>query len=209
MNKFLWDGKPWQAFKTFAIIFSFIMNFVLLLVLLIAAPLLLPIVNQVVTPLVGGLNQSFEDMSTATISRTIEVQDTIPINFTLPLNTQTSVTLTDDVQLSGVPTTFILPGGGGVINGSVSLTLPRGVALPVQLDLDVPVDQEIDVALAVGVQIPLQETELGAPFNQLKALFSPLDALVRGLPGSSAEFFDRMAQTGTADPGVADAPVPR
>ena len=33
-RKWVWTGKPWQAFKTFAIIFSFIMNFVLLLVLL-------------------------------------------------------------------------------------------------------------------------------------------------------------------------------
>ena len=30
-RKWVWSGKPWQAFKTFAIIFSFIMNFVLLL----------------------------------------------------------------------------------------------------------------------------------------------------------------------------------
>lgn len=209
MRKFLWDGKPWQAFKTFAIIFSFVMNLVLLLVLLIAAPLLLPIVNQIVAPLVGGLNQSFVDMSSATISRTIQVEDKMPINFTLPLNTETSVTLTDDVPLQNVPTTFNLPGGGGTINGSVSLTLPRGVSLPVQLDLDVPVDQEIDVALAVDVDIPLQETELGTPFTRLEALFGPLDNLVRGLPDSSEDFFRRMARTDSTDPAVSAVSMPR
>lgn len=56
-NKWVWSGKPWQAFKTFAIIFSFVMNFVLLVVLLIAAPLILPIVDSIAEPLVGAQRQ--------------------------------------------------------------------------------------------------------------------------------------------------------
>ena len=71
------------------------MNFVLLLVLLIAAPLILPIVNSIVDPLVGGLSDSFVDMSEANISRTITVEDTIPISFTLPLEQQTEVLVVD------------------------------------------------------------------------------------------------------------------
>ena len=193
MRKWVWDGKPWMAFKTFAIIFSFIMNAVLLLVLLIAAPLILPIVNEIVNPIVGGLNNSFVDMSAANITRTIDVNDTIPINFVLPLDTETNVVLVDDVQLSGVPTTFNLPGGGGTINGAVTLTLPQGLVLPVALSLDVPVDQEIDVELAVDVDIPLSETELGSPFNELQSLFGPLDNLVQDLPDTNEELFQRVA----------------
>lgn len=195
MRKWVWDGKPWMAFKTFAIIFSFIINVVLILVLLIAAPLILPLVNDIVNPIVGGLNDSFVDMSNANISRTIEVNDTIPINFTLPLDTETSVVLVDDVALAGVPTTFSLPGGGGSINGAVNLTLPKGLVLPVQLSLDVPVDQEIDIALAVQVDIPLDETELGSPFNQLQSLFGPLDKLIKGLPDTNEELFQRVARS--------------
>ena len=201
MRKWVWDGKPWMAFKTFAIIFSFIVNAVLLLVLLIAAPLILPIVNDVARPIVSGLNESFVDMGEANISRTIEVNDTIPIAFTLPLNTETQVVLVDNVALSGVPTTFNLPGGGGSINGSVTLVLPKGLVLPVSLSLDVPVDQEIDVSLAVDVDIPLAETELGAPFNRLQSLFGPLDNLIRGLPDSNIELFSRVADNEkSADP---------
>jgi hypothetical protein len=188
-----WDSKPWQAFKTFAIIFSFIMNFVLLIVLLAILPLIIPIVNEIAKPIVGGLNSSFVDMSAATISRTIEVNDQIPIAFTLPLSTTTNVIVVDNVPLQGVPARFILPGGGGSINGQVYLDLPEGLNLPVQLNLQVPVSQTVPVHLSVGVQIPLSETELGAPFNRLQALFAPLDRLLGGLPSSNEELIERVS----------------
>ncbi len=146
-NNLIWSGKPWQAFKTFAIIFSFIVNFILLLVLLIATPLLMPILNSIVGPLVGGLSDSFVDMSNATISRQIEVNDTMPIQFTLPLATDTGVVLTEDVDIPSVKIQFVLPNGGGQINGTANITLPEGTNLPVHLDLDVPVDQEIRIRL--------------------------------------------------------------
>lgn len=192
MSKQFWDGKPWQAFKTFAILFSFIMNLILLIVLLLLAPHILPLVDSSVKPLVGGLNDSFVQMSSATISRTIVVDDVMPIAFTLPLNTTTDVTIIEDVPLQGIPARFILPDGGGVINGQVSLSLPKGVTLPVQLSLDVPVDQEIPVHLAVAVQIPLDETELGAPFLTLQGLFEPLDKLLQRLPGNNNELIRRI-----------------
>ena len=203
-RKWVWTGKPWQAFKTFAIIFSFIMNFVLLLVLLFAAPLILPIVDSVAKPIVGGLSDSFVDMSNATISRRIEVNDTMPISFTLPLKTETDVVVINSVPLN-IPATFTLPNGGGQINGNVTLALPAGLTLPVQLDLNVPVDQEIDVALAVDVQIPLQETELGGPFNTLRGLFEPLDRLIKGLPASNEELKNRITQS--SSPKVQDTAV--
>ncbi|MAT98384.1 MAG: hypothetical protein CL608_14670 [Anaerolineaceae bacterium] len=204
-RRWVWSGKPWQAFKTFAIIFSFVMNFVLLLVLLVAAPLLLPIVDSIAEPIVGGLSDSFVDMSGATISRTIEVQDTIPISFVLPLDTETDVVVVESVPLN-IPAQFTLPGGGGQINGNVTLALPEGLTLPVQLNLDVPVDQEIDVALSVDVQIPLEETELGGPFNTLRGLFEPLDRLIKGLPSSNEELMNRL-QAANRPPTVQDTAV--
>jgi hypothetical protein len=192
MNKWAWNGKPWQAFKTFAIIFSFTVNLILLLVLLIAAPLILPIVNDIVKPLVGGLNQSFVDMGDATIVRTINVSDEIPISFTLPLSETTVVRLVQPVRLDNIPARFLLPSGGGSINGTVSLELPVGLPLPVSLNLSVPVDQRIPVNLAVDVNIPIEETELAAPFSLLQALFGPLDRLLSGLPSSNEDLFDRV-----------------
>jgi hypothetical protein len=191
-GRWLYGGRPWEAFKTFALIFSFIVNIVFFVVLLAIAPLILPIVNDIVNPLVSGLNESFIDMGEAKISRQIMVDDEIPISFTLPLDTETSVRLTEGVPLNDIPARFVLPGGGGFINGSVSLTLPPELELPVHLSLEVPVDQTIPVQLAVDVDIPLSETELGKPFNDLQAIFGPLDRTLGGLPESNEDLFNRL-----------------
>lgn len=198
MSNSFWDGKPWQAFKTFAILFSFTMNLVLLIVLLLIAPQLLPLVDNAVKPLVGGLNSSFVQMSDATIDQTIVVDQMMPIELNVALDTTTDVTIIEDVPLSQIPASFVLPDGGGTINGEVYLSLPKGVTLPVALALEVPVNQDIRVHLPVHVQIPLRETELGAPFSTLENLFAPLDNVLQGLPGSNDELIGRISNDGVA-----------
>lgn len=202
MNNSFWDGKPWQAFKTFAIIFSFVMNLVLLIVLLAASPLILPIVNDVAKPIVGGLNDSFVDMNEATIQRTIPVSDTIPVVLTVPLQTGTDVEVTEAVPLEGIPAQFLLPDGGGVINGTVSLNLPQGLVLPVALDLQVPISETLPVQMDVEAVIPLDETELGEPFGRLQGIFSPLNDLLERLPDDAQELQERLS--GDAPPAGAE-----
>lgn len=191
MNELFWQARPWQAFKNFAIIFSFVTNLVLLVVILLSLPLIIPGVNSIARPLVGGLSQSFVQMGEASIVRTIEVNDELPISFSLPLQEETNVVLVEPVPMT-VPATFTLPGGGGSINGVVSLELPAGTTLPVALDMQVPVSETIPVRLDVGVDIPLQETELGAPFNTLQGLFAPLDRFLGGLPQDNDDLFQRL-----------------
>ncbi len=202
MSSTFWSGKPWQAFKTFAILFSFTVNVILLIVLLLIAPLIIPIVDSIAKPIVGGLNSSFIDMSDASIVRTIQVEDEMPISFTLPLEATTDVVLAEAVPLN-IPARFILPGGGGSINGNVALNLPQGLVLPVELALEVPVDQQIPVALDVVVEIPLQETELGAPFNTLRSLFEPLNNLLIKLPSSNDELIDRVRSSPNSEASAA------
>lgn len=200
-RKLFWDSKPWQAFKTFAILFSFTVNLVLIIVLLLVAPLIIPIVSDIANPIVGGLSDSFVQMNNASIVQTITVDDDLPISFTLPLSTTTNVLVTEDVGLRAIPATFQLPGGGGAINGFVTLNLPKGLDLPVQLNLEVPVDQTIPVVLKVPVEIPLNQTELGPPFTTLQDLFIPLDRLLRQLPASNEELYQRIS-------GDAPTPIP-
>ena len=185
------EGKPWQAFKNFAILFSFTMNLILLIVLLLILPLILPILG-VVRPIVGGLNTSFVEMNAATISAQVPVNDTLDIAFTLPLEQETDVVVVRPVELTEVPASFVLPGGGGAINGTVSLALPQGLTLPVELDLEVPVEQTIPVELGVEVDNPLDQTELGGPFQRLVSLFTPLDNLLNDLPEDTDELRDRL-----------------
>lgn len=198
MNNAVWQGKPWQAFKTFAIIFSFIVNIVLVLVLLLVAPIILPIVGEIVNPLVGGLTTSFIEMGDAHIVQTIQVDDEIPVQFDLALEQETVVTLSQAVPVQ-VNAQFVLPNGGGSINGNVALQLPAGLELPVYLSLDVPVDEQIAISLPVSVDIPLDETELGVPFNRLENLFIPLNDLLGGLPSSNEELTTRVTDSLTAD----------
>lgn len=195
---YIWQARPWQAFKNVAIIFSFIVNLVLVLVILLALPLLIPGLNGVARPLVGGLSNSFVQMGEASIERTIAVDDQIPVVFTLPMQQETEVVLIEPVPMS-VPATFVLPAGGGTINGTVTLQLPPGTTLPVALDMQVPVSTTIPVQLDVGVDIPLQETELATPFNTLRGLFEPLDSLLGGLPQSNDDLYERLSNRDDAN----------
>jgi hypothetical protein len=183
MNDFLKRFKPWQAFKNVAVIFSFVVNLGLIIALLLILPLIRPLVNGTVKPLVSGLDESFVEMNQASIRRSISIHDTIPIEFIVPLDTTSTVILSKDVVLDDHPISMVLPGGGGYINGNVTLVLPAGLELPVALALDVPVKEDIPIDLEVAVEIPLRETELSTPFARLQGLFGPLvDQLDRYFP---------------------------
>jgi hypothetical protein len=159
--------------------------------LIISAFYVVPVIDSIAEPLVGGLHQSFIDMGEARIVRTIEVEDSIPVVFDLLLQTETNARLTQPVPMN-IPTTFVLPGGGGYINGNVSFELPAGTDLPVAFNITVPVSQTVPVNLAVTVDIPLEETELGEPFANLTALFEPLDNFLTNLPSSNSEVYQRV-----------------
>ncbi len=168
----------WEAFKNFAIIFSFVMNFVLLIVLLLVGFILVTagpgLFNDVVKPMVQTAVDSVNDLENASIDVTVNVSDTIPIKFRLPVSTQTNVRTTGPVPLS-TNATFMLPGGGGSIRGSVNIVLPQGLVLPVQLSIEVPVSQTIPIQMQIPVSIKLKETELGEIFQRLRVeLVEPL-----------------------------------
>jgi hypothetical protein len=191
MRQWIWEGKLWSAFKNAAIFISFGINMVLLVFLIIAANFIIPATKMIAEPLVEGLHQSFIDMSDAHITRTIVVQDSIPVVFDLPVQTQTVATLTQPVPMN-IPTTFVLPAGGGFINGTVSFELPAGTELPVELNIIVPVSETIPIEIAVEVDIPLEETELSEPFLRLQSLIAPFDKFLSGLPANNREFLERL-----------------
>jgi hypothetical protein len=124
-------------------------------------------------PTVAGLNSLIDDLDDAVITRTINISRTIPVKFALDLDKNLTVQLTDAVALSR-PTTFVLPAGGGQINGTVYLTLPRGQALPVHMRMTIPVNQMLPVQMDVPVAIPLKETDLGPIVAKLRELLQPL-----------------------------------
>ena len=73
--------------------------------------------------------------------------------------------------------------------------------------MTVPVSHTLPVSLAVGVDIPLEETELGTPFATLEGLFTPLDTLIEGLPASNDELMRRVTGSTTEEKAPAAEPL--
>ncbi len=180
----------WEAFKNFAIIFSFAVNIILVLVLLLAIGPIFMAKTQIAEPLLDNLDSAFAGLGKTRIKTTVSINHPLPISFNLPLEQNTNVVLTQDVPLTA-PATFYLPGGGGEINGTVSLNLPAGMSLPVALDLDVPVETTIPVVMEVPVEIPLDEAGMGPAIEQLRLVFSPINKFLKSLPNSLAEILTK------------------
>jgi hypothetical protein len=173
----------WLAFEKFAIFFSFTVVFIVVMAVAVvglatwqALPTLQEtasaVSSDVVCPLVADVNVLMDDLENAVITRTIPISQSIPVVFTLPVEKNLNVRLTEGVQLSR-PTNFVLPAGGGQINGTVYLVLPKGQKLPVHMRMNVPVNEMLPVQMDVDVAIPLKETELGPVVDQLKDLLLP------------------------------------
>jgi hypothetical protein len=191
MRRFL--GGFGRGFWRFMVIFSFIVNFILVLVLLGLVLLIFDIKNNIATPLVNGLHSSFVGLRDSTIDWTIPVDQqallngAIPVTLNIPLQQNTLVRLTEDV-----PITVQADITGPIIlsNATVSLSLPRDLVLPVALDLNVPVQQDLQlnnqpmgVTMDVRAVIPLSQTQLADPVNNLELLFNPLTRVLGNLPG--------------------------
>jgi hypothetical protein len=200
----------WNAFKNIAIVFSFTVNFIMVLALLVvtvpALRAVFAIKTGTVEPLLEDLDAAFVGLGEATINTTVNIDEPIgiqfelpldqplPIDFDLPITQNTDVYLTESVPLSNLPAKFNLPGGGGVINGSVSLSLPEGMRLPIRLNMtvpvsttipvrmDVPVDETIPIQMQVPVHIELGTAGLDPAVQDLRGVFLPLNEVVQGLP---------------------------
>ncbi len=188
-QRYLWQGKIAPAFWSIASVFSLIVNLILIIVLIIMGRELFAI-KGLVSGLIDGLHSNFLAMDQAhirtmiTVQDTIEVNDTIAVVFTLPLQQNTEVILTQDTPVRNA-TVFL--------NGSpvrTDIILRQGTPLNIALNLEVPVNQTVPVTLKVPinlqvpVDIPLNQTELHAPFVGLKNVVQPYKFLLDRLPGS-------------------------
>lgn len=156
---------------------SVITNIVLLVIVFVLLLTIFDIKNNIAAPLVQGLHSSFIGLKDATIDWTIPVRDQIPVRLNIPLETETTVVLTQPVPINVTAFIDILSQPA-----QVSLTLPAGLELPVRLDLDVGVDQPLDVALDVRAVIPLKDTQLKDPVENLQLLLEPMAIALDNLP---------------------------
>ena len=199
-----------EKFQNFAITFSFIVNAVTIFLLLVgsvpAAQTAFTLKADTVEPLLNDLDAAFVELGESEIVTDIQIDEQVniafdlpldqplPIDFPLPIQQDTAVMLTQRVPLYNLPATFVLPGGGGQINGTVSLALPAGMYLPIRLDMSVPVtstipvrmtvpvDQQVPIRMTVPVRINLGESGLQPAVDDLRRAIQPISATVQSLP---------------------------
>jgi len=177
-------GPP---FWTIASVLSLTIN-VILLIILLALWVNLQNLNinigsamKMGNGLLGGLYTNFEKMDRAHITTTIPVETTIPVKFDLQLNQQTNVVWSQDVTINNALVT-VKTGGLNIVNALTTIVLPQGTTLPIVLDLTVPVDKVVPVALTVEVDIPLDQTQLHEPFSGLQDVVKPFYCMIN--PGA-------------------------
>lgn len=175
-----------STFWTLASIFSLIVNITLIVVVYLLANQLFTIKRIVRDEVLGGLYANFILMDQASIKTTIPVKASVPAKFDLPLNTETTVVLSKDTTISGA-TVSLSTGGLSITNAPTDIILPAGTRLPIHLSIVVPVDQQIPVNLDVKVDIPMEKTELHAPFVGLQGVVAPFYFMMNDLPNSWAE----------------------
>ena len=174
-------GPP---FWTIASILSFAVNLVLIIILLVVwmnAQKLIQSIGGAMNMgnfLLGGLYTNFEKMDRAHITTNIPVQTEIPVKFDLQLNQQTNVILSQDVTINNALVT-VKTGGMNITNALTTIVLPQGTNLPVFLNLTVPVDKMVPVALTVEVDIPLEQTQLHEPFVGLQDVVKPFYCMLK------------------------------
>lgn len=179
-KRFFWQGKFGPAFWTITGIISLVVNIILIVVLVILGQKLFVLNDIVENGLIGGLYSNFVAMDEATIVTSVTVEDTIPVQFDLPVATNTTVVLTEPTPIYGA--SVVINTGVLDINAPANIILPAGLELPIALDITVPVDQEVPVVLEVPVNIPLNQTELHAPFVGLQQVIEPYYDLLGDLP---------------------------
>ena len=176
------DYKFLPAFWTIASVMSFTVNIVLLIILAILLQNLNTVgvtVNGLSDQLLGGLYNNFVKMDQAHITTSIPVSKEIPVQFTLNVSGPTSVTLSEDVPISGALVT-VNTGGLNINNARANIVLPQGTVLPIFIqNLSVPVDQSVLAELNVAVDIPLNQTDLHEPFVGLQKVVEPFYCLIK------------------------------
>jgi hypothetical protein len=181
--------KIGPAFWTVAGILSLTVNLFLIILLISLGQQLFALKHLVQNQLLLGLSQNFAQMDEAHIRTTIPVTTTVPAKFDLPLSTTTMVTLTEDTRISGASILEFNAGELNIRRASTNIILPRGTRLPIELNLVVPVDEQIPVDLIVSVDIPLNETDLHKPFVGLQEVVNPYYNLLNTFPNSWEEVF--------------------
>ncbi len=169
------------AFWTIASVLSLTMNVLLIGGLLVLWQVLGSVRttgSTATTNLVSGLYTNFERMDQAHIKTTIPVNTQVPVTLNVCIKSGTNVVLNRDTTIPNARVT-VQTGGLNIQGATSTIALPANTVLPVNLDLCVPVDTTVQVALNVNVDIPVASTELHPAILGLEQTIQPLYCLLQ------------------------------
>ncbi|MGE5643383.1 MAG: hypothetical protein ACM3Y8_10265 [Byssovorax cruenta] len=170
------------AFWTIASSISLLVNIVLFALVIILLRMLGSVQalgTDKASGLLADLYSSFAAMDSATISRVVPVDANIPLNITVPVNlNEQKIVLAQPARIEGVGVQ-IYGGDITVDTRRAIITLPAGTPLTVNLGFNLPVQNSVPVHIDVPVKIPLNETELHAPFTRLRQTVQPYYCLLQ------------------------------
>jgi hypothetical protein len=172
-------ARLWNALKNINALISLFVNLILIIVVLVLVSQI-GAIKATLAGVLGQLDSAFEGLGKSSIVDTIAINQQVPVQFDLPIDQSITVVTQAPIPLS-VPTTFSL-GAFGTINGTVSLQIPAGTSLPVQLQLTVPVKTQIAVKFDQPVSINLYSKGLGKVVDKLRSALAPIINLVKDLP---------------------------
>ncbi|MBN2386304.1 MAG: hypothetical protein JXB85_04735 [Anaerolineales bacterium] len=165
--------KTLRAYWSITGTISLIVNIILIAALIILARYTFMLKDMVVNGILyEGLYQNFGAMDAASIVTTLPISTTVHASIPVTINQATDVVLTQNTTINGARVT-VSTGGLNINNAPANIVLPAGTILPVQLNLVVPVEADIPVSMDVTVNIPLNQTELHAPFVGLQDAVEP------------------------------------
>jgi hypothetical protein len=174
-------GPP---FWTITGILSLVVNVVLIVVVITLGSQIFSLKSTIENQLLGGLYNNFYLMDQAHIRTTIPISTSVPAKFDLPVNTETTVILQKDTLIKKARVVSLVSGGMSIYNAPADILLPAGTQLPIVLNITVPVNKQIPVNLTVEVDIPLNQTDLHAPFIGLQNVVSPYINMLKSSPNT-------------------------
>ncbi len=164
------DKPAVPLFYRMATIFSLLVSLIL-----VAVVVALPFVLR---PILGNVMRELDGLENAVIQTTVFVDQAMPVrDVSIEVQQGITVKTTGDTTISWAPITFY-PSGGGSLPGGANIILPPDVRLPIDFENNIVMSSTIPVKLAIPVEIPLKDTQVGTFAANLKGMLAPITNLL-------------------------------
>lgn len=120
----------------------------------------------------SGIYLGLDQLDQAHLKATVPIESSVPLNATVAVKSSTRITLARDVLVRGAHVT--LNAAGVSIDAPAEVTLPAGTVLDVNLDMALPMETNLPLAMEFPLDIRVRDTEIHAAIQTLMDSLRPL-----------------------------------